>query len=70
MDQDFNFPMALSVVFEGVRHANRATGDRPNSMDDAPARGTADLVSDIFFVCRKVLGIAVEPPAEISTQCF
>jgi cysteinyl-tRNA synthetase len=70
MDSDFNFPMALSVVFEGIRHVNRTAGNRPNSMDDAPSSGRADLVSDIFFVCRKVLGIAVEPPAENSTLSF
>lgn len=70
MDSDFNFPMALSVVFEGIRHINRTAGNRPNSMGDAPSSGRADLVSDIFFVCRKVLGIAVEPPAEISTPNF
>jgi cysteinyl-tRNA synthetase len=60
MDKDFNFPMALSVVFEGIRDINRNARNFSNSMDDDPAGGLKGHVSDIFFICREVLGIGHE----------
>jgi cysteinyl-tRNA synthetase len=70
MDKDFNFPMALAVVFEGIRHINRNTGNLPKSMGDTPAGSLMGHVSDIFFICREVLGIGQELSAVVSVPRF
>ncbi|MFZ1985298.1 MAG: DALR domain-containing protein, partial [Desulfatitalea sp.] len=64
MDDDFNFPMALSVVFEGVRRINRQLGidSNPSSVEDSGVLKTT--ISDLAFMCREILGFNFEPIAE------
>jgi cysteinyl-tRNA synthetase len=64
MDEDFNFPMALSVIFSGIRGIHRMAHN-----DSAGGSGQSVLermgqVSDIDFICRKILGIAPKFSAE------
>ncbi|MBI5578999.1 MAG: cysteine--tRNA ligase [Deltaproteobacteria bacterium] len=61
MGKDFNFPMALSVLFEGIRQVNLVSGNSRDAVGADPACRAISLVSDIFFICRDVLGIAPEP---------
>jgi len=57
LDDDFNFPMALSVVFEAVRRINRQVNGAGAHRGCAPFAGTATTVSDLAFMCRIVLGL-------------
>jgi cysteinyl-tRNA synthetase len=68
MNKDFNFPMALSVVFEGIRAANRNTKDPLNLLTGKSSFGLRCHLSDIFFICRDVLGFDTESPAEVLPQ--
>jgi cysteinyl-tRNA synthetase len=62
MEKDFNFPMALSVLFEGIKQVNLVSGNSLNAVGVNPTCSEMSLVSDIFFICRDVLGIAPESP--------
>jgi cysteinyl-tRNA synthetase len=64
MNDDFNFPCALSVVFEGVRHVNRHLG---NASWERKSESAADLkliADDLFFMCKEILGLSFEPIAD------
>jgi cysteinyl-tRNA synthetase len=61
MDDDFNFPLALSVIFEGVRHINRqlcngACGDALNGAQDLKS-----LAGELLFMCQAILGLRFDP---------
>jgi cysteinyl-tRNA synthetase len=63
MDDDFNFPLALSVVFEGVRHVNRHLGSASSGRAmDTPA-GLKFIAGELFFMCKEILGLRFEPVA-------
>jgi cysteinyl-tRNA synthetase len=66
MEKNFNFPMALSVLFEGIKQVNFVSGNSLNAVGVDPACSEMSLVSDILFICRDVLGIAPESPAQVS----
>lgn len=56
MDDDFNFPMALSVVFQAIRRVNRQlTGGSGYEFCQDP-NGLMDTVSDLSFICHSILG--------------
>jgi cysteinyl-tRNA synthetase len=61
MDNDFNFPMALAVVFEGVRRLNRELGSTSYAGDLAYSGGLKIVAADISFMCREILGFEFEP---------
>jgi cysteinyl-tRNA synthetase len=69
MDDDFNFPMALSVIFEGIRSINRKLGLDANR---GPLGDAGDLtagISELSFMCREILGLDLEPAgAQMSAQ--
>lgn len=57
MDDDFNFPMALSVVFQGVRRINRILGAAYDARASEYQRGLKALAAEIAFMSREILGI-------------
>ena len=61
MDDDFNFPMALSVVFQGVRRINQilATASDVLRASECP-EGIKTVVAEMAFICRDILGIEFE----------
>ena len=62
MDNDFNFPMALAVVFQGVRRINRILGANADDRTTEYPGGLAAPVSEIAFMCREILGL--EPTSQ------
>jgi cysteinyl-tRNA synthetase len=62
MDDDFNFPMALAVVFQGVRRLNRMLGANADDRTTEYPGGLAAPVSEIAFMCREILGL--EPTSQ------
>jgi len=65
MDDDFNFPMALSVIFEGVRHINRQMGNTPDTRALENSGGLEIIAAEISFMCRGILGFEFEPQAPL-----
>lgn len=68
MDEDFNFPMALAVVFEGIRHINRELGKISPS---GASKESADLkapAADLAFMVRDILGFDFSPAARATTK--
>jgi cysteinyl-tRNA synthetase len=63
LDDDFNFPHALSVVFEGVRHINRQLGNPASRQAVEHAEGLKSIAGELFFMCRAILGLRFEPAA-------
>lgn len=57
MEDDFNFPRALAVVFQSIRALNpmrnMAGGRRPGI--------TPDSIFDLWFICRCILGFNLPP---------
>jgi len=70
MDKDFNFPMALSVIFEGIRNINRTATDSLKSLNNGFALGLQVQVSDISFICQEILGIGHGPSDLVSVKRF
>ena len=62
MDNDFNFPMALAVVFQGVRRINRIIGANADDRTTEYPGRLAAPVSEIAFMCREILGL--EPTSQ------
>jgi cysteinyl-tRNA synthetase len=63
MDDDFNFPRALSVVFEGVRHINRHLGNASSRQALEHAEDLKSIAGELFFMCKAILGLRFEPAA-------
>jgi cysteinyl-tRNA synthetase len=61
MDDDFNFPRALSVVFEGVRHINRHLGFPCHSQAMETAGGLRQIATELSYMCREILGLNLCP---------
>jgi cysteinyl-tRNA synthetase len=61
MDDDFNFPRALSVVFEGVRHVNRHLDNVSHGWPLENAAGLKLIAAELFFMCKEILGFSFEP---------
>ncbi len=64
MDDDFNFPMALSVVFQGIRRINRQMGNTSNARALENPNGLKPVAAALSFMCRQILGFKFEPTAE------
>ncbi len=64
MDDDFNFPMALSVVFEGVRRINRQVGHISDARALENSGGLKRVAAELSFMCREILGFNFEPASE------
>jgi cysteinyl-tRNA synthetase len=63
MDDDFNFPRALAVVFEGVRHINRLTGNRTQSQAMEKDGGLKQITAELGYMCMEILGLNLDPAA-------
>ncbi len=61
MDDDFNFPMALSVVFEGVRRINGLMGNTSDARALGNSGGLKRIAAELSFICREILGFEFEP---------
>lgn len=57
MDTDFNFPMALAVIFEGIRRVNRIAGPASHAPAAALPHELDTVTADLAFMCREILGI-------------
>lgn len=53
MADDFNFPMALSIVFEAIRAIQRSIRLRPGAPRDNAQRSA---VSELYTMCHEILG--------------
>jgi cysteinyl-tRNA synthetase len=67
MDDDFNFPLAVSVVFEGVRHVNRHLCNAASGQTLDRAENLKSLVGELFFICESILGLRFDPIAVETT---
>jgi cysteinyl-tRNA synthetase len=63
MDDDFNFPRALSVIFEGVRHINRHLCNGASGQALDRAQSLKCLAGELFFMCQAILGLRFDPVA-------
>jgi cysteinyl-tRNA synthetase len=54
MQDDFNFPMALSIVFEGIRTIQRSIGADTGG---SRTKMHQTAIWDLNFICQEVLGI-------------
>ena len=61
MDDDFNFPRALSVVFEGVRHINRHVSNTRSGQALDCTEDLKAIAGELFFMCKAILGLRFEP---------
>jgi cysteinyl-tRNA synthetase len=68
MDDDFNFPRALAVVFEGVRQINRCmqNASSARAMEDVGDLRLA--IANLHYLYREVLGFGIEPCAAVPNQ--
>jgi cysteinyl-tRNA synthetase len=70
MDDDFNFPMALAIIFESIRTIQRAMGADANELCAQQLKDHQMTICDLEFICREILGFrldcncnaAIEPP--------
>jgi cysteinyl-tRNA synthetase len=64
MDDDFNFPLALAVLFGAVRGFNR----KGEAAHGVPRTGVADhhlILSDLWYICQEILGLNLNQPNRI-----
>jgi cysteinyl-tRNA synthetase len=61
MDDDFNFPRALSVVFEGVRHINRHLANNSQRQAMETAGDLTRIAAELSYMCRGIFGLDLEP---------
>jgi cysteinyl-tRNA synthetase len=66
MDDDFNFPRALSVIFEGVRHINRHLYNTASGQALDRSESLKYIAGELFFMCKAILGLRFEPIADES----
>jgi cysteinyl-tRNA synthetase len=64
MDDDFNFPQALAVVFEGIRHVRRHWSEAAGGRVMGSAPGLELIAAELFFICREILGFRFEPAVD------
>lgn len=64
MDDDFNTPRCLAMLFDAARTINRIAASAQNDPKSAPKKPVLDQIgSEILEVSRNVLGILREEPA-------
>jgi len=59
MDDDFNFPLALAVLFGAVRRYNRKTGAAPSFSRTGVTKHQHLILSDLGYICQDILGLKV-----------
>jgi len=57
MDDDANFPLALAVVFEGIRTIQRAMAADITRPHAPISKNHQTAIHDLRFICREVLGM-------------
>lgn len=62
MDDDFNFPRALSVVFEAVRDINRKNPIKSNNDFLKHSDALKMSASDLLLICQNILGFSLNQP--------
>jgi cysteinyl-tRNA synthetase len=60
MDDDFNFPLALAVVFEGIRGIQRATGFDAQRPCAQHLKNQQVAISDLNLICREIFGFRLD----------
>lgn len=66
MADDFNLPMALSVVFEGIRTIYRGMASRTRGHGAKLSQPQRSVVSELYTMCRDILGFDLGRPRETS----
>lgn len=56
MDDDFNFPLALSIVFEGIRSIQRYAGGGVRAQSSPLWKQHQSTVLDLYVICQEILG--------------
>lgn len=56
MDDDFNFPMALAIVFEGIRSIQRAAGFDAKGPCARHLKEHEVAIGDLDLICREIFG--------------
>jgi cysteinyl-tRNA synthetase len=56
MADDFNFPKALSIVFEGIRAIHRSMNSRPGTSGRPCNTAERSAVSELYTMCHDILG--------------
>jgi cysteinyl-tRNA synthetase len=69
MDDDFNFPLALAIVFEGIRGIQRATGFDAKRPCAQHVKKHQVAICDLDLICREIFGFrlgtaAIEQPSD------
>lgn len=57
MDDDFNFPMALSIVFEGIRDINREMGLNSDVRSARKSQKHMTAIFDLYVMCKEIFGL-------------
>lgn len=60
MDDDVNFPMALAVVFEGIRTIQRATGSDAKGPCAQHLKHHQVAIGDLNLICREIFGFCLD----------
>ncbi len=60
MDDDVNFPMALAVVFEGIRSIQRATGFDAKGTGARHLKHHQAAIGDLNRICREIFGFRLD----------
>ncbi len=60
MDDDLNFPMALAIVFEGIRSIQRATGFDAKGPGAQLLKHHQAAVGDLNLICREIFGFGLD----------
>jgi hypothetical protein len=60
MDDDFNFPYALAVIFGAVRQLNRRMGGGTCTGRGHAADRTAPMITVLSYACREIFGLRLE----------
>ena len=68
MDDDFNFPMALAIIFEGIRRIQRATGADADGLCAQQLKNHQMAICDLNFICREILGFRLDYTCNAATK--
>jgi cysteinyl-tRNA synthetase len=68
MDDDFNFPMALAIVFETIRSIQRAVGADANGLCAQQLKNHQMAICDLHFICREIFGFRLDCTCNAATE--
>lgn len=68
MDDDFNFPMALAIVFENIRSIQRAICADGNGRCGQQMKNYRTAICDLNLICRDILGFGLDDTCHAATQ--